>query len=277
MLVALTHLFNFVLTAFIAIWLIEQMHRARRKADAILSGMTDCFFELDRDFRFTAVNERAEAFFGAQCAELTGQKPVRGFVPARGNGCPFTNANFAAPSTRSNRVISKPSPCLKGHALGRGACASRARSGLTVFFRDATGRKSLEEQLRASEAEFRAMFELSGMGRALLDAETAHFLRVNVKLCEMTGYSADELLRMTAMELTCIPADLPHTRAQGFERLLKGEEYPSIQPIEKRLVRKDALAGLGASVRHTHPCMQRPARRASRSSWRIFPGANSLK
>lgn len=89
---------------------------------------------------------------------------------------------------------------------------------------DATKRKLSEETLIESEADFRAVFHLAGTGKALADLLTGRLLRVNQKLCDITGYSSDELLAMTIQELT-----RPENQEQDFtvyQRMLLGEgEY----------------------------------------------------
>ena len=93
----------------------------------------------------------------------------------------------------------------------------------------------VEEALRISDAGFRAMFELSGIGMVQADAPGFHFTRVNQKFCEMTGYSAEELLTMTYIGLTH-----PEDRQRGMTelaRVLRGKA--DSWSIEKRCVRKD--------------------------------------
>ena len=65
-----------------------------------------------------------------------------------------------------------------------------------------TGHERAEERLREPEDGFSAIFELASVGAVLGDAE-GRVLRVNPKMCEITGYSKDELLGKT-------PADLTH-------------------------------------------------------------------
>lgn len=100
---------------------------------------------------------------------------------------------------------------------------------------DITEQRQAEERLRASEEEFRAMFELAGVGKAQGDARTGRFIRVNRKLCEITGYSQAELLAMTFADLTH-PDDHEETRRQNL-RLMAGEI--SEFTIDKRYIRKD--------------------------------------
>ena len=96
-------------------------------------------------------------------------------------------------------------------------------------------RERAEEALRRSEEEYRAMFELAGVGKAQGDPSTGRFLRVNPKLCEIIGYPADEMLGLTFPEITH-PEDREKD-AEEFQRLVRGE-YPEYS-AEKRCVRKD--------------------------------------
>ncbi len=118
---------------------------------------------------------------------------------------------------------------------------------LLAISRDITDRKLAEDALRQSEAEFRAMFELSVAGMGKADCATGRLLQVNHKLCEMLGYSAAELCGMTIADITH-PDDLALNLEQ-LERARRGEidEYG----FEKRYIRKDGQiiwAQLTASI-----------------------------
>lgn len=71
-------------------------------------------------------------------------------------------------------------------------------SGINV---DISVRKHTEEALRASEARFRATFEQAAVGIAHVGLD-GRWLRVNQKLCDIVGYSADELTRKTFQDIT---------------------------------------------------------------------------
>ncbi len=87
----------------------------------------------------------------------------------------------------------------------------------------------------ASAEQYRATFELAGVGQTQADPATGRFLRVNPKFAEITGYSAAELLGMTFLDLTH-PEDR-QTDTERFQRMVRGEipEYFA----EKRYIRKD--------------------------------------
>lgn len=100
---------------------------------------------------------------------------------------------------------------------------------------DINDRKLADEALKAREEEFRSMFELAAVGHAQADPETGRFTRVNRKLCDITGYSEDELLDRTYRDITH-PEDRERDTAQ-IQKVVKGEA--DTWSIEKRYVRKD--------------------------------------
>jgi PAS domain S-box-containing protein len=95
--------------------------------------------------------------------------------------------------------------------------------------------KHTEETLPETEEEFRAMFELSSVGQCQVDPLTERFVRINRKMCEMTGYSAEELTLRTISELT--HPDDRETTAVLLRQLSRGE-IPAIS-IETKMLRKD--------------------------------------
>ncbi len=98
--------------------------------------------------------------------------------------------------------------------------AFRAKSGKTVlarwsaeaitlggqdvmlsFLYDETERRRSEELLRQSEERFAQLFRLSPDNISLADAETGVFLDVNDAFCRTTGYTREEAIGHTALEL----------------------------------------------------------------------------
>ena len=94
---------------------------------------------------------------------------------------------------------------------------------------------ALEAALRDSEERYRLTFEEAAIGIAHI-ASNGQWLRVNRKLCEVLGYSEDELLRQRVVDVAH-PADVEAYRVQQA-RLASGEI--SQYAMEKRYVRKDA-------------------------------------
>jgi PAS domain S-box-containing protein len=101
--------------------------------------------------------------------------------------------------------------------------------------RAAAMRQATEDLLRDSEARFRAMFEVSSVGKIETECGTGRFLAANAAMCRLVGYSEAELLAMTAFDITH-PDECERDR-QLVNRLLAGE-LPAFD-VEKRYIRKD--------------------------------------
>lgn len=99
---------------------------------------------------------------------------------------------------------------------------------------DITDRKRAEEALRHTEQLHRVSFELAPTGMVYVSPD-GNITAVNERMCELTGYSADELVRMKVQDLTH-PADREHD-AELVNPFLRGET-PSYEN-EKRYLRKD--------------------------------------
>ena len=96
-------------------------------------------------------------------------------------------------------------------------------------------RDSVAAESRSSDnALFRAAFECAPVGMAHLTAEGL-FLRVNPKLCEMTGYRPDELTRMSFRDITLSGDDGPDDEARRTILATQGSSCA----VERRCVRKN--------------------------------------
>lgn len=93
---------------------------------------------------------------------------------------------------------------------------------------------ALERALRESEQMYRTTFELAGVGIAHVSPE-GRWLRVNRKLCEIVGYTEEELLQLPFQDITH-PDDLAAGLA-GTTKVRSGEL--EMFSMEKRYVRKD--------------------------------------
>lgn len=85
-----------------------------------------------------------------------------------------------------------------------------------------------------NDEQFRLIFESAAVGLARVSLD-GHWLDVNGCLCEVVGYSRDELLVRRYRELTH-PSDLDRELA-GLRQLLDGE-CPTYS-MERRCIRKD--------------------------------------
>ncbi len=85
---------------------------------------------------------------------------------------------------------------------------------------DITQRKQSEEALRESEEKFKSAFQYSAIGMALISPE-GKWMKVNARICEILGYSEEELMNLTFQDITH-PDDL-ETDLKFVSQLLAGE------------------------------------------------------
>ena len=92
--------------------------------------------------------------------------------------------------------------------------------GLVGVSRDVTERRLKDDAIRESEERFRSAFENAAVGASMVD-QGGRFIKVNRKLCEMLGYSAEELLSKTFSDVTH-PEDM-RIGIDALEKLMAGK------------------------------------------------------
>ena len=92
----------------------------------------------------------------------------------------------------------------------------QGRPAVMGTFLNVTERRLAEEALKASEEKYRTIFRAVSDGIVVIDPASGHFLEVNEKYLEMTGYDEQEAATLS-LEKVC-GADSPFT-AQDAEKL----------------------------------------------------------
>lgn len=108
---------------------------------------------------------------------------------------------------------------------------------LYVFLRDITRRKQAEEALGASEQRYRHLFFDAPVAHALNRFSDGAFLAVNEAFARLTGYTLEELNRLSYWDLT--PRRYEAEEAQQLEALRTRGHFG---PYEKAYLRKDGSA-----------------------------------
>ncbi|HJZ95750.1 MAG TPA: PAS domain S-box protein [Candidatus Solibacter sp.] len=94
---------------------------------------------------------------------------------------------------------------------------------------------SAEKELDATQHSYRLLTEQAAEGVFLVDRKGG-FLLVNIRLCEMLGYTTEEMLRLTVLD-TCLPEERETARLR-MERIACGETIR----FERQMLRKDGSA-----------------------------------
>ena len=197
---------------------------------AVVEQASDGIAVLDRDYRFLDVNARACEMTGYARGELVGTLSTDLLLPGELGARPLSRERFA----RGEPVLSEHRLRRKDGAVAHCEMNSRLMPDGRVLsiMRDVTERVRAREALRESESRYRAVLEQASDGIIIAD-ERYRLLEVNARACEMTGYTREELLRMSVTDFL-LPEDLAAHPLQR-ERLAGG----GIVLTERRARRKD--------------------------------------
>ncbi len=207
---------------------------------AIVNSSADSIISTDLNGIITSWNQGAAQIFGYTAEEMIGTSITRLIPPdrldeekrilakiRRGERAQHTETVRQTKDGRLIDVSITASPVID---------ASGKVIGASKVARNITDRKLAEAALRESNQRFRGTFENAAVGIAHV-APDGRWLRINTRICEITGYPREELLRKTFQEITH-PDDLDADLSQ-LNRLLAGEIES--YTMEKRYVRKDGI------------------------------------
>jgi PAS domain S-box-containing protein len=223
---------------------------ARRKAEAALAESERSFrllFEqasvgIERaalDGRITAVNDQLCAMLGYSREELL----TKNFIDIT------DPADLPRERRRQNRLYSgkidsyvfeKRYVRRNGTRLWARVSSSLAKDdGGTILYRmsiiqDVSELRRAQQELRESEARYRATFDQAAIGIAHV-ALDGRWLAVNDRLCAITGYTRDEMLRGRFQDVTH-PDDLDGIFA-AISDVVRGDR--NVFVLEQRYLRKD--------------------------------------
>ncbi|AFY40900.1 PAS domain S-box protein [Nostoc sp. PCC 7107] len=208
--------------------------------DALLAGAPVAVCFLDRELRYVRINQvladingfPIEAHLGRKFGDIFSSMATQFEAQLQQvleTGEPLLNVEI------SGEMPGKPG--VYGYWLGNYYPVRNALDetvGIGIMLSDVTATKVAEVALRESESRFRAMFNQAAVGIALV-ALNGKFLQVNPALCDITGYSQEELIQMSFQDITH-PDDLAIDWEQAGRVLTKEISGYS---LEKRYIRKD--------------------------------------
>jgi PAS domain S-box-containing protein len=200
----------------------------------------------DRALNIVKVNRAAERILRLRPAELIGKPGFTSLLTVIGeDGRPLgqderpTRITVRTGKTQTGRVVGIRRADGSVTWLSVNTAFLRRMDGTDYYglvstVTDITAQHDAEARLKESEARFRRTFELAGSGMAHIGMDR-RFIRVNRRLCEILGYSEEELLGLTGRQISH-PDDLDVINEQRPR--LYGGEIEAVR-IEKRYLRKD--------------------------------------
>lgn len=242
---------------------LEQKHRELLQYQrALLDGIAERAWLKDAEGRYLAVNRNFADLAGLSPDQMIGKTAADILPPDAVHRYEIEDRE----AMRSGKVFRTERPShIDGGSTWREIIKVPVRGddgcvvGLAVTTRDISDRKKIETALQESEQSHRAFFESAAVGMGQSDPYTGRLLRVNDKMCLMTGYSRDELMSMTFTDITH-PEDRAADYA-AYHSMVRGE-LPYYQR-DKRYLRKDGTV-IWVSV--TASLIRDPAGRPLRSA-----------
>ena len=95
---------------------------------------------------------------------------------------------------------------------------------LHVYSRDITERKQVDEAIRASEANYRTIFDAASEAMIVHDSDTGAIVEVNRKCCEMFGYTRKDMRGLITADISAEePAYTQENALRWMRRAMKGK------------------------------------------------------
>ncbi|MFO0576557.1 MAG: PAS domain S-box protein [Polyangia bacterium] len=160
---------------------------AQHQLSAVLESITDAFFAVDSEWRFTYVNRKAEELFGCGREELLGQVLWEKFPQTLDSR--FGREYRQAMGRQEKRQFEAYSP-----VLGRWSevHAYPSSGALSVYIHDITERRRAEAALRETEHRYRSLID-NCMDAILLTAPDGSIAVANRASTSLLGYTESEL------------------------------------------------------------------------------------
>jgi len=184
----------------------QALRESEEKYRDIFDSMLEGYFEVDLTGKFTFFNEAVWKFFGYRRDELMGlnyqtftspegaQRLFQVFSEVYQTGNPHAIDDYEIIKKDGSIGIAEFSVSLLRNAAGEPI-------GFRGVTRDVTTKKKMERALRHSENSYQKILELAPDGITISRIKDSRYLLVNDAFCQHTGYSADEAIGRTALEL----------------------------------------------------------------------------
>ena len=218
----------------------DELRKSEARYRTVLDAAFDAIVTITPDGIVRWFNRGAERIFGYRAEEVIGQ-PVTLLMPERYRDLCVAGLHRYL-RTGEARVVGGTTELVGLRKDGSefpiemslGETHEYGERLFTGMIRDVTERKRTEDALREMRDRFRSIFDHAPIGVAMVSLE-GRYLQVNRSLCEILGYTEEELQALTWQEITH-PDDLAASSAYA-RRIVEGE-FPKYH-LEKRFLHAD--------------------------------------
>jgi diguanylate cyclase (GGDEF)-like protein/PAS domain S-box-containing protein len=216
--------------------------RRRHELEARLAGLIESSWDeiivLDEHARLTFANRQTERVIGWEPEDLVGRNALDLIHPDDLDTA-LASMGRVLSGDQGGRIIPLRLQHRDGHwvhveIVGNNLMHEPAINGIVANVRDTTERRMIAEKLRETESLFEEVFRHGPIGLMLVTQSRSIF-RVNPAICDILGYTADELCGRTITDITH-----PDDRVQTIEQhtAIHSGTADSYR-YEKRYIRKD--------------------------------------
>lgn len=197
----------------------ERLRISEAHLSAVLESVSECFYALDSDWRFTVFNRASEEYFGVSRHQILGQRLWDVFP--QGIGMEYERCCRAAMQDGISSSFISPSIYRPGR-FGDLRIVPMQGGGIAVSIRDITDRKAAEDRVRESEHELQILTDALPVLISYIDSQERYRF-VNKAYEDWFGRSRDEILGRSVREVV---GDAAYDIAKPMiERALAGERF----------------------------------------------------
>lgn len=214
----------------------DALKQSEERYRAMIEQSTDGIYLADADAkRIQETNPSMQRMFGYTVDEFRGME-IYDLVAHEREDIDATIRHTLAERSRfvGERKYRQKDGFILDVEVSASVISYGGRDIICTIVRDVTERKETEARLRESEERFRDAFENAPIGVALVNLN-GHYFKVNQALCEMLGYSEEELLEKTSLEIIH-PED--HKISEDHMRRAIEDELGSYT-LERRYIHAD--------------------------------------
>ncbi len=177
----------------------RELLAAKKHSELILSRMNEGVLEINTRGRIVYANPAAVAFSGIDEKDLLGRRFGEVFGgPDLSAGAEVLAAAAASGGGAESRAVVRRNDQRYGMNV---LSIEEDASGALVILTDFTEQLSFQKALAESEVRYRHLFNAAPAGIYEIDYRVPKLLSVNDLLCEYSGYSREELLKMNPLDL----------------------------------------------------------------------------
>ncbi|MEI6947184.1 PAS domain S-box protein [Paraflavisolibacter sp. H34] len=172
------------------------MEQQNAQLVAVLESITDGFFVMDRHWIVKYWNKQAELLLQKSRQQMLGAS-LQDYYPEEVAGGFYQRYRQALETQKSVRF--EEYLHRSGHWYEVTAYPSADQ--LSIYFKDITDKKRHEQALLESEESYRQLFNNAPLPQFIYDRRTLRFLKVNQAALLTYGYTEEEFLQISALEL----------------------------------------------------------------------------